>query len=130
MRHGYRFMMVLKRLSPYILGLLFIGAGVNHFIDPDFYLAMMPPYLPFHAELIFLSGVFEVVAGLGVFIPRLRRVAGIFMILILIGVFPANLHMALTPEAFPDIPAWGLYVRLPLQGVLIWWAWVATRVED
>ena len=119
-----------QRISLYALGLLFIGAGLNHFIDPDFYVPMMPPYLPFHAELIFLSGVFEVVAGVGVFIPRLRRAAGILMILILIGVFPANVHMALNPDTFPDIPAWGLYVRLPLQGALIWWAWVATRVEE
>lgn len=119
-----------QQISLYALGLLFIGAGLNHFIDPDFYVAMMPPYLPFHAELIFLSGVFEVVAGVGVFIPRLRRAAGILMILILIGVFPANVHMALNPDTFPDIPAWGLYVRLPLQGALIWWAWGATRVEE
>ena len=59
-----------------------------------------------------------------------RRPAALFMILILIGVFPANLHMALNPEAFPDIPAWALYVRLPLQGLLIWWAWVVSRYEQ
>ena len=51
------------------------------------------------------------------------------MILIMVVVFPANLHMALNPAEFAEVPVWFLYVRLPLQGVLIWWAWVATRVE-
>jgi uncharacterized membrane protein len=129
-RYRYTTMMVLKRLSPYILGLLFVGAGVNHFIDPDFYLAMMPPYLPAHAELILLSGILEVLAGVGVFMARWRQKAGMLMILVMIGVFPANVHMAMNPAVFPEIPVWFLYLRLPLQGVLIWWAWAATRLED
>ena len=118
-----------ERASLYALGLLFIVAGANHFINPAFYLEMMPPYLPWHDELVLLSGVFEVIGGLSVFITRFRRAAGLFMILIMIGVFPANLHMALNPAAFPHVPVWFLYLRLPLQGVLIWWAWVVTRVE-
>jgi uncharacterized membrane protein len=119
-----------NRVSLYALGLLFIAAGANHFVNTAFYLAMMPPYLPWHYELVMLSGILEIIAGLGVFAMRFRRAAGLFMILIMIGVFPANLHMALNPVAFPDAPVWLLYVRLPLQGVLIWWAWVATRVEE
>ena len=111
------------------LGLLFIAAGANHFLNPGFYLEMMPDYLPWHGELVMLSGILEIIAGLGVFVSRFRRAAGLFVILIMIGVFPANLHMALNPGDFPDMPAWFLVVRLPLQGVLIWWAWVATRVK-
>jgi len=119
-----------NRVSLYALGLLFIAAGANHFVNAAFYLAMMPPYLPWHCELVMLSGILEIIAGLGVFATRFRRAAGLFMILILIGVFPANLHMALNPVAFPDAPVWLLYLRLPFQGMLIWWAWVATRVEE
>lgn len=122
-------MTTLQRISLYGLGLLFIAAGANHFINPGFYLEMMPPYLPRHYELVIVSGIFEVIAGLGVFIERFRKASGLFMILIMIGVFPANLHMALNPADFPDVPVWFLYLRLPLQGILIWWAWVATRVE-
>ncbi len=122
-------MTTLQRVSLYGLGLLFIAAGVNHFINPDFYLEMMPPYLPWHFELVILSGVLEVVAGLGVFVVRFRKASGLFMILIMIGVFPANLHMALNPADFAEVPVWFLYFRLPLQGVLMWWAWVATRVD-
>lgn len=116
-----------QRISLYALAALFVAAGANHFINPGFYLEMMPPYLTWHYELVILSGVFEILAGVGALIPRFRRAAGLFMILIMIGVFPANLHMALNPADFPDVPAWFLYLRLPLQGVLIWWAWVATR---
>ena len=127
---GHDVMTTRQRASLYALALLFVAAGTNHFINPEFYLEMMPPYLPAHLELVILSGVFEIVAGLGVLLPRFRQKAGIFMILIMIGVFPANLHMALNPSAFPEVPTWFLYLRLPLQGLLIWWAWTATRVKE
>lgn len=116
-----------SRYSLIGLSVLFVAAGLNHFVNLDFYLPMMPVYLPAHRELILLSGALEILGGLAVLIRAWRPMAGWALILIMIGVFPANLHMALNPADFPDVPIWFLYVRLPLQGVLIWWAWRATR---
>jgi uncharacterized membrane protein len=109
------------------LGLLFAAAGVNHFVSPGFYAGMMPPYLPWHPELVALSGVAEVALGLLVLIPRTAPLAGWGLVALLVAVFPANVHMALHPEQFPSFPAWGLYARLPFQAVLVWWAYRWTR---
>jgi uncharacterized membrane protein len=107
----------------------YVAAGINHFRDPGFYLRMMPPYLPLHAEAVFLSGVAEVVLGLGLLVPQVRVYAAWGIIALLIAVFPANLHIALY-----DVPlrgdtgfGWLNWVRLPLQAVLIFWAWWYTR---
>ncbi len=111
----------------WVLGLAFAAAGANHFVNPDFYTRIMPPWLPWHAELVALSGVAEVALGLLVLIPRTAPVAGWGLVALLVAVFPANVHMALHPEQFPRIPAWLFYARLPLQGVLVWWAYRWTR---
>lgn len=111
------------------LGLLFIAAGLNHFLNPEFYLRIMPPWLPAHGELVALSGALEIMGGLAVFVAPVRRWAGWGLVLLLLAVFPANLHMALNPELFPGLPAAALWARLPLQGALIGWAWWATRPE-
>jgi len=113
--------------SRWLLGALFIAAGINHFVDPATYLRMMPDYLPFPVTLVYLSGVGEVVGGVGLFIPRWRAAAGWGLIALLIAVFPANVQMALHPELFPSIPPELLWGRLPLQLVLIAWVWWVTR---
>jgi uncharacterized membrane protein len=108
------------------MGLFYIWAGTAHFLRPDYYLVMMPPYLPWHYALVILSGVAEVTCGIGVLIPQTRRLAAWATIALLIAVFPANIHVAMN-----DIPVFGAtegagpigYVRLPLQLVLIAWAW-------
>ena len=112
------------------LAAAFIFAGVNHFLNPDFFVAIMPPYLPLHLELVLLSGVFEILGGVAVLVPGVRSLAGWGLILLLLAVFPANLHMALNPELFPDVSSSALYLRLPLQIVFIAWAYWATRPED
>ena len=105
--------------------MLFVAAGVNHFVDPTTYLRMMPGSLPFPLTLGYLSGIGEVVGGIGVLSTRWRAAAGWGLIALLVAVFPANVHMALHPELFPSIsPMWG---RLPLQLVLIAWVWWVTR---
>lgn len=112
------------------LSLFFVAAGVNHFASPDFYVAIMPPYLPAPLALVQASGVLEILGGLAVLAPRLRPLAGWGLVGLLVAVFPANLHMALHPELFPDAPAWLLLARLPLQAVFIAWAWWATRPDS
>lgn len=118
-----------KRIALLLLVPFYVVAGVNHFVNPDFYVGIMPPYMPAHRELVLLSGVFEVLGGLGVLVPAIRSLVGWGLILLLLAVFPANLHMALNPELFSDVPVWALYVRLPLQVVFIVWAWWATRPD-
>lgn len=119
--------MKLKTLAKWLLGVLFVAAGVNHFANPGFYVAIMPPYLPWHYELVLISGVFEVLGGVGLLIPLVSRAAAWGLIALLVAVFPANLHMALHPEQFPNIPPAVLYARLPLQAVFIAWAYWFTR---
>ena len=116
-----------RRLALLGLAGLFVVAGVNHFVNPEIYVAIMPPYLPAPRTLVYVSGFFEVVGGLAVLPRATRSVAGWGLVALLVAVFPANVHMALHPELFAPIPAWALYARLPVQLVLIAWAWWATR---
>ncbi|MSQ02856.1 MAG: hypothetical protein EXR71_13350 [Myxococcales bacterium] len=118
---------MLLLLSLGVLALFFIAGGVNHFVHPKFYLSMMPDYLRAHLLLVNASGVFEVLGGIGILVPFIRYYAGLGLIALLVAVFPANLNMALHPERFPGVPLWGLYLRLPLQVVMIGWVWWATR---
>ena len=111
------------------LSAFFVGAGANHFRDPDFYRVMMPPYLPAHGLLIAASGVLEILGGIAVLVPRVRRWAGLGLAGLLVAVLPANVHLALNPELFPQLPAFALVARLPLQLVLIAWAVWATSEE-
>ena len=118
-----------KRYALIALAVFFIVAGVNHFVNPRFYVAIMPPYLPAHLALVYASGLLEVLGGVAVLIPEIRALAGWALILLLLAIYPANLHMALHPEQFPDLPAPVLYGRLPLQFLFIAWAYWATRPE-
>ena len=126
MRKGVR---VIKMIALVVLALAFIAAGVNHFVNPTFYVKIMPAYLPAHLELVYVSGVFEILGGVAVLIPRIRGIAGWGLVLLLIAVFPANLHMALNPELYPGLSRAALYARLPLQALLIAWAYWATRPD-
>ncbi|MGH2910951.1 MAG: DoxX family protein [Solirubrobacteraceae bacterium] len=116
------------RRSWLALGMAFVGAGVNHFVMPRAYERIVPPSMKDRAQsLVAVSGVAEIVGGLGVLLPWTRRPAGVGLIALLAAVFPANLYMARTPEDFHKIPRWALYARLPLQPLMMWWAWSATR---
>ena len=82
----------------------------------------MPPYLPSPKVLVAISGIFEVLGGLGVVVPATRRFSGWGLVALLLAIFPANVYMAVDSERFRSLaPAWALYARLPLQFVLIWW---------
>jgi uncharacterized membrane protein len=111
-------------MSRALLGLTFICTGLLHFVKPRMYRAIMPGYLPAHRELVFASGVAEVVGGVGVLHPRTRRAAGWWLIATLLAVFPANVEMAVHAERFKRFPPAALWARLPVQGVLIACAWL------
>jgi len=115
--------------SQRLLGLFFVGAGVNHFVMPGPYKSIVPPGLGDPATLVQISGVAEIAGGAGVLLAPTRRAAGWGLIALLAAVFPANAHMALHPEQIPGlkIPRVLLWLRLPLQPLMMWWAWSATR---
>jgi len=117
-----------RRRSRGALALFFIASGSNHFVMPGAYRQIVPPRLQREAKLVVeLSGVAEIAGGVAVLVPRTRRTAGVYLIAVLATVFPANLYMARAPERFRRIPRWALYARLPLQPLMMWWAWRATR---
>jgi uncharacterized membrane protein len=108
---------------------LFIAAGLAHFVVPAFFAAIVPPWLPgwmpSPRALVYLSGVAELVGGLGVLVPAARVAAGWGLLMLLVAVFPANLFMWREAQA-SGAPMWwvaALTVRLPLQALLLWWVW-------
>lgn len=117
----------IKTATRFLFSAFFIVAGVNHFINPGFYTRMMPAYLPRHAELVAISGVAEVVLGAMLLVPRFQVVAGWGLIALLFAVFPANVNMTMHPELYPTISQTALWLRLPIQGLLIAWAYWYTK---
>ena len=118
-----------KPLMRALFGVFFVIAGAAHFVRPDIYVSIMPPYLPWHLELVYASGVFEIVLGAMLFVRRVRVLAAWGLIALIVAVFPANIHMAVNSGLYPDFSPALLWVRLPLQGVLIAWAYWLTRPE-
>ena len=114
---------MLRRLC----GPTFIAAGANHFINPRFYRAIMPDYIPAHDEMVAASGVAEMIGGAALMHPRTRRFGVWWLIATLIAVFPANVHMALHPERYRKISPAALYARLPVQLLFIAWVRSAGR---
>jgi uncharacterized membrane protein len=119
-----------KQITRVIYGALFIVAGANHFLDTPFYLSIMPPYLPWHLALVYTSGIAEIVLGGLLLFQRLSRLAAWGLIALLTAIFPANLHMALHPDLYQWASPLGLWLRLPIQGVLIAWAYWYTRLPS
>lgn len=111
----------------WVVAIGFCLAGANHFRDPDFYRKIVPPGFGAPAVVVAISGVCEIVGGVGLLIPALRRPAGWGLIALLIAVFPANIYMAVAPDRIPDMhfPHWMLWVRLPLQIVFVAAVWFA-----
>jgi uncharacterized membrane protein len=114
---------------PRLLAAAFTLAGINHFVMPGPYRKIVPPGFGDPAAMVAISGVAEIVGGLGTLPARTRRLAGLWLVGLLLAVFPANLYMALRPERFRPIPRWALWLRLPLQGLMVRWALRATRPD-
>jgi uncharacterized membrane protein len=105
---------------------LFISAGIGHFVATDFFLKIMPPYLPLHLPILLVSGVIEIILGILLLVPKQSRLAAWGIIAPLIAVFPANIHVYQHQELLP-LPSIIHLLRLPLQAVLILWAFAYTR---
>ena len=115
----------LRLILRWLLAAIFVTTGVLHFVHPESFRKIVPPSFPNPSALVAISGVFELLGGISLLIRSLRRVAGWGLILLLIAVFPANIFMATNPRqaGAEHIPQWVLWARLPLQAVLIAWAW-------
>jgi uncharacterized membrane protein len=118
------------RALRFLAGPVFVLAGVMHFVIPKVYARIVPPYIPGSAEaIVYASGVAEIAGGAGLMCRRTRRPAGWWMIATLIAIFPANVHMALNPDDFPEVPGGrtALWARLPIQAAFIAWVLAAMR---
>lgn len=113
-----------------LLAASFAATGSLHFLRPEMYERIIPGALPAHRELVLISGACEIAGAMLVVFPRTRRIGGLWLAATLVAVFPANVHMALAPERYDSIPPALLWVRLPLQALLIWWALRVTRRPD
>ena len=116
---------IAKYILIIISSIFYVIVGIKHFIDPNFFLAIVPPYLPYHLELVYVSGLFEILFGIMILIPKYRYWGSVGLILLLIAVFPANIYLFQSVEAqkaigaTQEIATW----RLPVQGIFIWVAY-------
>ncbi len=114
-----------KHILIIISSIFYVLVGIKHFIDPDFFLAIVPPYLPYQLELVYISGLFEILFGVMILLPKYRYWGSVGLILLLIAVFPANIFLFQSEEAqkaigaTQEIATW----RLPIQGIFIWVAY-------
>lgn len=120
---------MLRKIALGLTALFFVIAGSLHFLRPDPYVKIVPPFIPSALLMVYISGVAEIAGGVGILLPVVRRAAGWGLVALLIAVFPANIYMAtdhVQPTATP-LPVWMLWARLPLQFVLIWWTLWCTK---
>ena len=110
--------------SLYFMGGMYILAGLAHFWKPKVYQKIMPSYIPYHLAMVYLSGVLEVLFGVLVMLPETQAIGAWGLIAVLIGVFPANIDMTLKYKGKRKWYRFGLWVRLPIQFWLIYWAWM------
>jgi uncharacterized membrane protein len=122
---GVRFLPTHRAKMRVALGISFVIAGILHFIIPNTFLLLVPPFLPLRLEAVYVSGIFEILGGVGLMIPRLERASAFGLIALLIAVFPANIYMALANVqvgGYMNSPIYQ-WIRLPFQFVLIWLVW-------
>ena len=119
-----------KIASIVAMSIFYIWAGIQHFIDPAWFVKIMPPYLPFHYEAVYLSGFFEILFGLMLLLPMTRYLAAWGLILLLIAVYPANIYLAFNeaPQEALEISAFiASWVRLPIQFIFLGLAYWHSR---
>jgi len=114
-------------------GIAFIFTGISHFLMPAKFMEMMPSFLPAPVFLIYLSGFFEILGGVGLIVSRTKRLAAGGLILLLLAVFPANIYVALNNVQLGGFMSYAIYqwLRLPMQFVLIGWvSWCAAEINE
>jgi uncharacterized membrane protein len=121
-----------KKITIYFMGSAYIYVGIRHFIDPNFFLAIMPDFLPYHLEAVYISGVFEILLGGMLLFKKSRRIAGWGLIALLIAVFPANIYLAQNEAAQQslDISQSLAIIRLPFQALFLGLAYWHTKDES
>ena len=107
----------------------FVIGGVMHFAYPEPFLRIMPPYIPYHLACVYISGAFELLGAICLWIKPIRSLAGYGLMALTVIVTIANVHMYQHPELFPSIPEWLLLARFPVQAALIWLIWWCSRPE-
>lgn len=117
----------LHNISLYVMAVLYIAAGINHFRSAEFYYKIMPSYVPFSYPLIYISGVAESLLGILLFFKKTRNFAAWGLVALLIAVFPANIQMLVNYIHDNNPRLWVAIVRLPLQLPLLWWAYSFTN---
>lgn len=101
----------------------YIVAGIGHFVKPNWYLRVMPPFYPSHKALVIISGVAEILLGIGLFFPLFKNSALILIIAMLVLFLTVHVYMLTGKEAAAGIPMWILVLRLPIQFLLMYWAY-------
>tara|TARA_R110002126_G_scaffold5310_10_gene28178 strand:- start:4995 stop:5354 length:360 start_codon:yes stop_codon:yes gene_type:complete len=110
----------------YLMALIYIIAGLNHFRNPRLYLKIIPPYLPNPKALNTISGLAEIILGIALVIIPLSSIAAWGIIALLVAVFPTHVYMYQNPKARMGLPVWALLLRMPLQLLLMYWAYQYT----
>ena len=111
--------MNIKLISIFIMSLFYISIGIKHFTDTDWFIKIMPPYLPLHKELVYISGIFEIIFGIMLLFDKVRYFASWGLILLLVAVFPANIYLAQTNGLAIGVSPFIAWGRLPFQVVFI-----------
>ena len=113
----------------FVFAWFFVG-GIMHFAKPDLFLKIVPPYIPFPLAAVYISGAFELLGAIGLWLKPTRSLAGYGLMILTVAVTPANIYMLQQADVFSEVPYWALVVRLPFQLLLIWLIWWCTRLKS
>lgn len=128
-RLSHRFRLAPAARARVGLSLFFIFTALGHFISTEGMARMLPPSVPYRIEIIYITGVLELLGAIGIWIPRLRRLTGLLLIVMLLGLLPANIYSAINRVHFGGHAAGPVYLlaRIPFQLFVMWWTYFATE---
>lgn len=110
----------------YLLGIIFILAGINHFRKPKIYEKVIPPYIPAHSSVVMLSGIAEMALGFLIMNKNYDQIAGYGIIILMFLFIPVHIYMLQNKKASLNLPIWLLILRIPLQFGIMLWAYLYT----